>query len=74
MPSICSRHREPQPDCHLCQTDVRDVLPDYDKMTAEAETAGRHTCECGFVYYKTVSACPLCYRRRPTVDAETAAV
>jgi hypothetical protein len=63
--SICSRHREPKSDCALCQTDIRDALPGYDQMVAEARLAGECKCECGFTFYRTVSACPLCNKTHP---------
>lgn len=63
--SICSRHQVPDPDCELCNTNIRDASPDYDEKLAEAEAAGIHTCEkCDFVYYKTVDSCPKCYHKR----------
>ena len=33
---------------------------EYEAKVAEAEAAGRYTCPCGFVYYKTVDSCPRC--------------
>jgi len=59
--SICSQHREPDAACSLCQADIRDLLPDFDRKVAEAEAAGQQTCAaCGFVYYRTTWECPLC--------------
>ncbi len=58
--SICGIHSKPEPNCPRCQTDIRDVIPDYDQKLAEAKAAGEHTCRCGFVYYKTIAFCPLC--------------
>jgi hypothetical protein len=63
MTGICSKHQTPASDCVLCNTDIRDVLPDYDKKIAEAEAAGRHTCVCGFEYFLTTDACPRCGRQ-----------
>lgn len=62
--SLCSAHQDPVPGCRQCEANPRDIFPDWDKKIAEAEAAGRHTCECGFVYFKTVDACPLCYLTR----------
>lgn len=62
MAGICSAHwgPEPEPGCAACAADIRDAFPYYDEMVARAEAAGRHTCECGFVYFKTTRICPLC--------------
>lgn len=61
MAKICSMHQRFDPSCKLCNTDVRDLLPDYDRKMAEAKAAGTHVCEeCEFHYYKTVDLCPLC--------------
>lgn len=62
--SICSAHQTPDPNCRLCQIKAKDVLPNYAEKHAEAEAAGEHTCECGFVYYKTTDSCPLCVAKR----------
>lgn len=67
MSGICSAHQHYEPSCELCNTDVREVLPDYDRKKAEAEAAGEHDCECGFTYYKTTSFCPKCSRNLPGV-------
>lgn len=68
MSGICSRHRHHESGCRLCNTEARDILPDFDRKLAEAEAAGRQKCPgCGFVYYRTVEACPLCGRPRPEV-------
>lgn len=64
MAGICSRHIEAEPGCDLCAVDIRDALPDYDEVLARAEAAGRHKCECGFVYFKTTNTCPLCSKIR----------
>src|ERR1035437_1711517 len=61
MSSICSRHVVYDPDCQLCNTDIREVLPDYDQMVREAEAAGEVECgACGFCFYRTTPTCPLC--------------
>jgi uncharacterized OB-fold protein len=62
MASICSLHRDNNPDCPMCQASPTDLFPDYHEKLAEAEAAGRYTCRCGFVYYRTVDYCPLCSR------------
>jgi hypothetical protein len=65
MAKICSRHIEADPDCAACN------IPDDDpfmlmleESRKKSEAAGKHTCECGFVYYKVVDSCPLCNRVR----------
>mgnify|MGYP005848947345 CR=1 FL=1 len=59
--SICSKHQEYNPDCKLCNTDIRELIPQYDQMVAEAENAGTNVCKkCDFKYYKTVNCCPKC--------------
>lgn len=59
--SICSMHRIPDPNCDLCNTYGEDVIPHYKEKEAEAERAGKEICaKCGFEFYKTTDACPLC--------------
>lgn len=60
MANICSRHQRYEKDCKLCNSDVRDLFPDWNDKVAEAEAAGSVTCECGFEYYLTVNDCPMC--------------
>lgn len=61
MSGICSRHRGYDPDCHQCNTDIREVLPDYDEKCREAEEAGKVDCgACGFTFYRTTPTCPAC--------------
>jgi formamidopyrimidine-DNA glycosylase len=64
MSGICSAHRHREPDCDLCNTDIRELIPDYDQMCAEAEKRGKIWCpECQFVSYARDSdtqICPLC--------------
>jgi rubrerythrin len=70
MAGICSKHQHFEPGCRLCAIDIRDALPGYEKKLAEAKAAGEHTCEeCGFVYFKTIDVCPMCYAPRPPEDA-----
>jgi hypothetical protein len=64
MAGLCSAHRDKVPGCAACEATIYDLLPNYDRLIAEAEVAGRHTCECGFVYFKTTYMCPKCYRCR----------
>lgn len=66
MAGICSAHQGFDPDCRLCGLEGRDILPDYDAKMAEAEAAGRTTCACGYVHYRTISLCPLCGTPTPT--------
>lgn len=65
MSGICSAHPWHEPDCDLCNTDIRELLPDYDAMIARSEAAGTHDCECGFTYYRVIDFCPLCSRPLP---------
>jgi len=67
---ICSQHQGYEPSCDLCNTDIREFLPDYDKKHAEAEAAGLHKCDCGFEHYRTISFCPMCSRNLPGVCTE----
>lgn len=63
MSGICSEHQGHDPGCKLCNTDVRELLPDYDQKADEAERAGTRVCEfreCRFVFYRTTDCCPLC--------------
>lgn len=64
--SICSIHQVSQSDCPQCQitTDVLLQNPNFARMVQEAEKAGKHTCTCGFTYYKTVDTCPRCNATR----------
>lgn len=63
MSGICSRHWNYDPDCRMCNTDVRELLPDYDEKVREAEEAGKVDCgACGFTFYRTTKTCPLCSR------------
>jgi hypothetical protein len=68
---VCSKHQRNDPDCDLCQTTVQELLgitdEQYAYMRAEAEDAGLYTCDCGFEYYKTVDACPLCRAERKII-------
>jgi hypothetical protein len=64
MAKICSLHQGYELTCRLCNTDIREVFPDYDQKVAEAKAAGTHVCECGFEYYKTTDTCPLCSKKR----------
>jgi len=59
---ICSKHRDYDPDCDLCEADLEDLFGRSmaAAMRAEAEEAGLYTCDCGFEYYKTVDSCPRC--------------
>lgn len=61
--SLCSIHAVKQKDCGLCNISLEDE-PLFQKKKEEAELAGRHECICGFTYYKTVDACPLCNTKR----------
>ena len=68
MSGICSKHRGHDPGCRLCNADVRDLIPDYDRLVDEAERAGKRVCAfatCRFVFYRTTSCCPLCGRVQP---------
>ena len=61
MSGICSRHQHKEPECTACCADIRDLLPNYDEMCAEAEAAGTAICTgCDFEYYLTVNSCPNC--------------
>lgn len=61
MSGICSRHSYHDPDCRMCNTDVRELLPDYDEKVREAREAGEVDCgHCGFRFYRTTETCPLC--------------
>jgi hypothetical protein len=63
--SMCSKHSQKRPDCRLCNTDPRDVFPNWDEKLARAKAAGiEHCLGCGFDYYRTTSSCPKCGRRR----------
>ncbi|KKL72493.1 hypothetical protein LCGC14_2084390 [marine sediment metagenome] len=64
MASICSKHQEADPDCDICKADIRDLLPNYDRKSAEAKAAGSIRCsKCDFEYYLTTHDCPLCGHR-----------
>ena len=63
--SICSRHRDYDPDCGLCNTPIEAVIPDYAEKVRQARAAGEHKCKhCAFVYFKTIDICPRCCRPR----------
>jgi hypothetical protein len=64
MSGVCSRHRKKVEWCRLCAASVSDLLPDFEVKLKDAESAGLHNCECGFVYYLTVDECPRCSRKR----------
>ena len=61
----------PVEGCDLCVTTVQELLGqsdgEYAAMQARAEDAGLFECDCGFEYYKTVDACPLCYKERKII-------
>ena len=58
---ICSKHQTSDPNCRLCQADVRDLIPNYDQLLDEALAAGLRICwKCGFEHYKTTNMCPRC--------------
>jgi len=72
MSGICSRHHPslgPVEGCVACHSTVGDLLGEsvYAEMRARADAAGLFTCDCGFEYYKTVDACPLCDRERKII-------
>jgi hypothetical protein len=46
---------------------MSDLLPDWDEKLKEAEAAGAVRCRCGFFYYRTAPACPLCNTVRPAI-------
>lgn len=59
--SICSMHRNPDPDCAMCQANPDDLFPDWADATAQAEVSGETVCKkCGFTFYRTVTSCPAC--------------
>lgn len=60
---ICSSHRNPKLGCKLCAATPEDLFGKeaWAKAKETAEKAGKATCTgCGFVYYLTVSSCPMC--------------
>lgn len=72
MSGICSIHQSrpgPVEGCIPCHSTMEDLLGETTVaiMRAEAEAAGLFTCDCGFEYYKTVSACPLCRKERKII-------
>jgi len=72
MSGICSAHHPslgPVEGCDLCHSTIEDLLGESTVaiMRAEAEAAGLFTCDCGFEYYKTVDACPLCDKERKII-------
>ncbi len=73
MAGVCSAHWGPDPveGCAACNSTVQELLGlndcEYAAMVARAEDAGLYTCECGFEYYKTVDACPLCRAERKII-------
>jgi len=69
---ICSRHHPSLgvvEDCAACNSTPADLLGEaqWAYMKAQAEVAGLFTCDCGFEYYKTVDACPLCRAERKII-------
>lgn len=70
--SLCSIHRDPDPNCKLCQATPKDIFPDWDDATAQAEVAGLTKCKkCGFEFYRTVTSCPACNHQAVPEIAET---
>ena len=72
MSGICSIHHPSLgavDGCGMCHATVGDLLGEsvYAEMRAEADAAGLFTCDCGFEYYKTVDACPLCEKERKII-------
>ncbi len=72
MSGICSIHHPqlgPVKGCGACHATLEDLLGAsvVAQMQAEAEAAGLFTCDCGFEYYKTVDACPLCDLERKII-------
>ncbi len=72
MSGICSMHHSsmgPVEGCAACHATMGDLFgeSEYARMRAEAEAAGEFTCDCGFTYYKTVDACPLCDKERKII-------
>lgn len=72
MSGICSAHHPslgPVEGCDLCHASIEDLfgVDTVIQMRAEAEAAGLFTCDCGFEYYKTVDACPLCAKERKII-------
>ena len=66
MSGICSQHRHHEPGCRLCGKTPADIFgtESWTRKLAEAEAAGKHKCGgCGFVFYLTVNACPLCTKK-----------
>jgi uncharacterized paraquat-inducible protein A len=59
---ICSKHmRKRDPNRKLYQTDIREVIPNYDQLVSDAQAAGERTCHrCQFVHYRTTDRCPKC--------------
>ena len=71
MSGICSAHRGHDEACNMCNTDIRELIPNYDALLAEAEKAGKVTCTyCDFVYYLTVDECPHCFNGRRAVHGK----
>lgn len=62
MSGICSRHQEFEPGCPLCAFDPTGH-PDFIRIEEEAKAAGTRFCFCGFEYFLTTDACPLCGRK-----------
>ncbi len=72
MAGICSMHPPqlgPVEGCAACHATLEDLFGETAVAIAraEAEEAGLCTCECGFEYYKTVDACPLCGLERKII-------
>jgi len=59
----------PVEGCAACHASLEDLfgVSEVARMRAEAEAAGLFTCDCGFEYYKTVDACPLCEKERKII-------
>lgn len=60
MSGLCSAHQDHVSGCLACEAKPEDLFPDWQEMLAEAHAAGKHTCDCGFEFYKTTNICPLC--------------
>lgn len=70
MSGICSRHSGRTVEgCVACHSTLEDIFGDTEvaRARAEAKAAGEFTCDCGFTYYKTVNACPLCSKERKII-------
>lgn len=70
MSGICSAHHpslEPIEGCAACHASLEDLFGVSEVAQMRAEAAGKFTCDCGFEYYKTVGACPLCEKERKII-------